>query len=298
MANFKQVFLIQAHTDAKYLFSLVSQLDSSNHYFAIHIDKKSKFMLDDPYIKELLSHDNIFIISNYIINWGGANQFFVTLELIEKVVAKWPDIEYFHLISGQDFPTKNNKQIDDFFETFKDKNFMALATTTQLEYRYNIYYPRDIINTRECSFIIRFIVNSAIFIQQKLLDLGICFRRKISLTIFKGSNWWSLNREAINYIISFIKNNPYFKDRFKYTNCCDEIFFHTILFNSPLRDTIVEKNLRYIDWSDNGRGFPNVLDESDYLKIIRDDCFFCRKIIPKKSDKLVELLKNKQSNWQ
>lgn len=295
---FKQLFLIQAHTDAKFLFSLVSQLDSINHYFAIHIDKKSKSLLNSPFIKELSSHDNILIISNHVINWGGANQFFATLDLIEDSIAKWPDIEYFHLISGQDFPTKNNKQLDDFFYKFKTSNFMALAPTPQLKYRYDIYYPRDIINTRKCSSIIRLIVNSTIFFQQKLLDLGIRLRQKISLPIFKGSNWWSLNREAINYIISFTINNPNFKSRFKYTNCCDEIFFQTILFNSYLKDTIIAKNLRYIDWTDNGRGFPNVLDESDYLKIIQDDSFFCRKVISGRSDKLIELLKKKQSQWQ
>lgn len=68
--------------------------------------------------------------------------------------------------------------------------------------------------------------------------------------------------------------------------------------NSYLKDTIIAKNLRYIDWTDNGRGFPNVLDESDYPKIIQDDSFFCRKVISGRSDKLIELLKKKQSQWQ
>lgn len=292
MSKFKQVFLIQAHTDAKFLYRLVKKLESPTHYFAIHIDKKSRLMFDDNLVKELSYRSDTLVINDYDINWGGANQFFATLRLIEKSISHWPDLDYFHLISGQDFPIKNNDEIDRFFEKHKDSNFMSLTTNPHLNYRYDIFHPRDIINTRNCSHLTRFVVNSLTVLQQKLLDLGIRLRRKIPFEIFKGSQWWSLNRRAIDYINQFLKENPGFKSRFKYTNCCDEIFFQTILCNSDLRQTLIEDDLRYIDWSDNGRGFPNILDETDYSKIKDSRDFFCRKIISGKSDKLIDLLDN------
>lgn len=284
----QQVFLIQAHTDVEFLIRLITKLDSPNHYFAIHIDKKSEEMFQS--LNSLKLRNNILIINDFKINWGGANQFFTTLRLMELSIEKWPNIEYFHLISGQDFPTKTNEDIDCFFKKNRDKNFMSVTTNPHLNYRYDIFYPRDILNIKNCSIPVRYMINAFIFIQQKLVDVGVRFRQRIPLNIFKGSNWWSLNRDAVDYILGFISNNPSFKSRFRYTNCCDEIFFHTILYNSCLKDTIVGDDLRYIDWTDNGRGFPNVLDETDYENIIHSDKFFCRKIISGKSDGLISLL--------
>ena len=234
--------------------------------------------------------NNSLIISDLKINWGGANQFYATLKLIECSVAKWPFAEYFHFISGQDFPTKRNRDLDRFFDENKHRNFLSVTTNPHLNYRYDIYYPRDLINTRNCPKPLGLLINACIFFQQKLLDCGIRLRKKLPFKVFKGSSWWSLNRAAIDYILRFIKEHPSYSKRFKYTNCCDEIFFHTILFNSSLKDTIVEDDLRYIDWTDNGRGFPNVLDESDFEKIKAGNNFFCRKVISGKSNGLQSLL--------
>lgn len=37
-----------------------------------------------------------------------------------------------------------------------------------------------------------------------------------------------MSREAIDYVVSFLDNNPSYEARFKYTNCCDEIFFRPL----------------------------------------------------------------------
>lgn len=82
--------------------------------------------------------------------------------------------------------------------------------------------------------------------------------------------------------------------RFLWTNCCDEIFFHIIVMNSPYKNQIFPNNLRYIDWTDKGRGsLPLTLIKDDFEQILaKDDCFFCRKIQPHVSDELIAMILN------
>jgi len=47
-------------------------------------------------------------------------------------------------------------------------------------------------------------------------------------------------------VLDYIKTNPRIVSFFKYVFAVDEVFFQTILSNSPLRNTLVDHNLRYI----------------------------------------------------
>ena len=67
---------------------------------------------------------------------------------------------------------------------------------------------------------------------------------------YGGSSWWCLTRECLTYIHGFIKENPDFFDYFKYVNLSEEIFFQTLILNSPFKDSVVNDDLRCIDWSD------------------------------------------------
>ena len=95
--------------------------------------------------------------------------------------------------------------------------------------------------------------------------------------VYAGSTYWSLNRNALEYVINYPDTN--ILTRFKYTFCSEEFYFQTILLNSPLVNSIVCKNLRYYDW-DSGRGrYPAFLDMTDFDKLISlKDYFFARKI--------------------
>ena len=46
-------FLIQAHHNPDYLVRLINWLDAPNHFIFVHIDKKSKVMLDLLYANEI-----------------------------------------------------------------------------------------------------------------------------------------------------------------------------------------------------------------------------------------------------
>lgn len=64
------LFIIQAHSQLSLLRNLVEELNAPNHYFLIHMDKKSRHLLQNPIIQELGSLDNAKITCFKSINWG------------------------------------------------------------------------------------------------------------------------------------------------------------------------------------------------------------------------------------
>jgi len=79
--------------------------------------------------------------------------------------------------------------------------------------------------------------------------------------------------------------------RLRFTFCADEIYFQTILMNSPLKDKIVNNNLRFIDWTRRNGNFPANLDESDFHSLKNSDKIFARKFEFPISEKLKRLIK-------
>ncbi len=102
------------------------------------------------------------------------------------------------------------------------------------------------------------------------------FPRKIKLAYYGGGNWMDLNNTAVEYILKYVDSHPDYLRRFKYTHCADEIFFQTVLLNSPLAHTCENKILRYFNWS-KGPEYPRTLRKDDLEDILRSDAMFARK---------------------
>lgn len=285
----QHAILIETHDNANLLALVLNKMRANNHYFFIHVDIKYK---NYNSFLTLASDHVIFLPKRYNVKWGSVEQIYLTLELIQMAKNYPINFDYYHLISGQDYPTRNNDAFDSFFEGTK-KSFMELVDDTNLsiEHRFMLYHINSFINVRKR-------------IGQKLekicsnIQLKISkyhnIRPKVNLHIYKGSNWWSLNNETITYIIDYITQNPNYLKRFKYSSCCDEIFFHTIVFNSPLKKEIELTDLRYYDWIPTypGESIPRTLTTRDFIPIMKSKTFFCRKISLPQSSDLIKLINN------
>ena len=96
--------------------------------------------------------------------------------------------------------------------------------------------------------------------------------------------------------ILYIKSNPFYLKRWHHTHCCDELIFHTLL-NNKTKELNIEKynSLRYIEWHPKRESpsLPLILDEREYEDIVKKNAFFCRKIHPELSHRLIILLKKR-----
>jgi hypothetical protein len=123
-----------------------------------------------------------------------------------------------------------------------------------------------------------------------LLQKGLGIKRKLlaGIELYGGSQWWTLSKEALQYIVKHGMTGSTYYKHFRHTLCPDEIYFQTLLLNSPLREKLVNDNLRYIDWN-TGPQWPRMLDETDYEAIIASGKLFARKISGP-DNKLVKML--------
>lgn len=278
-----QALIITAYKDIEQIKRLINY---SNKYFKlfIHIDKKSADIFDS-----LLKFNapNTYICSLYSVTWGGYNHLAAIIALL-KIAIKYPDINYFHIISGQDMMVKNYREFVDKFE-FSDKIYMTSTNITdsdsKVKDRLNCWIPSANWNLKR--FSTRCLVESICLIQ-KIFHIN---RKCLGpfYEIYKGMIWASLPKKVVEYVITYISDNPaYIKDLF-HTKIPEEFFLQTILMNSKYKNQIVCNNLRYTDWNNRNGSTPAILDETDYNKILNSDCFFARKIDSNISMKLIKM---------
>ncbi len=290
----KQAILITAYDSFDQLNLLLDQFDDYFNIY-IHIDKKSD--LEELRLMELLKKKNVkYAGRDYTVNWGGVNHLKSYLKLAE-IAMKDTENVYFHLITGKDFPIKGNKYFrnlvdgksalgKDYMDHFRmPADCWKDGGMKRLEY-YNFY---DLFNAKKSDkWIWRFIR------LQEILKI----KRKIKANmgeLFGGSTYWSLSRNTLDYVLSYTAQNPNFLKRFKHTFCAEEIYFQTIIMNSPYAENVINNNKRFIDWESGKGGYPAFLDEQDFNAIVESDSLFARKIDMTNST-LVHLLQKHKNN--
>ena len=101
-----QAIMIVAHKNPDQVLELCKLLKKT---FNVYVHFDSKCHLSDDNI-EKFKNAGINIYSHYSVNWGSYNICKVELLLLREAL-KNKDNTYFHLISGQDWPTDNIKSI-------------------------------------------------------------------------------------------------------------------------------------------------------------------------------------------
>lgn len=288
----KQAILITAFKNFNQLAEIAEFFDEDFSVY-VHIDKKSKISSEE--LTKLNAIPNIALISQkFKVNWGGRNHLRCILFLISEAL-KDKDIQYFHLITGQDFPIKSKETFKEFFQKNKEKDFLEHFTMPaacwnhggmdRIEH-YNLY---DALDAKKSL--------SAIL---KLLKIQKRFGLKRSLSkklpqLYGGSTYWSLSRPTINYINEYNQQQPALLSRLKHTFCAEEIYMQTVVMNSEFKDRAVSNNLRFILWEEKNGSNPGVLDDADFNAITQSDAFFARKFDRPVSESLLHKLKKTYS---
>lgn len=99
----------------------------------------------------------------------------------------------------------------------------------------------------------------------------------------------NLSDKCVSCVLHFIRENPSFVKKFRWTSCVDEIFFQTLILNF-VKDVDVENDtLRFIDWSE-GTSHPYVFREADYKRLKERDELFARKFQGAVDSKIIDML--------
>lgn len=293
----KHGFLITAHAYFGQLTEIIELLSAPNHYFFINIDKKA--MWGGQFIDNCKrKYSNVFFLEGkerMAVAHGGYTQIECTLRLLHKAYDMGCD--YFHLISGQDYPCRPNEEFDRFFEENEGKSFMEIESENYHEKCMVKKYPSRVQPWFIKDFPHREIKVVDYFVRAFNKISSHFYVRKMIPGLWGGWNWFTWHRSLAGYVIEQEKSNPKFFKRFHHTGCGDELIFQTLFHGKEEELNIDGSNaLRYINWSKKvpGRthlGSPLLLNEEEYDDIIKSGAFFCRKVHPVVSKVLLEKLR-------
>ena len=195
------------------------------------------------------------------------------------------------MISGADLPIKPKSYIDDFFEKNCGFEFVhfdtdeRLRTDKELGRRTRLYHFLQNYRRR---YKFSAANNFFTFLERCLLAVQMVLqidrmKRQPDFQIRYGSQWVSITDNLVRYIIS---QEQLVYEVFKYTNCADELFIQSLVYNSEFRDRLydgnynddVYANMRLIDMKNRGNnGNPYTWRVSDWEEIQSSDCLFARK---------------------
>lgn len=279
-------FMILAHKSFEQIEILINNLKFGDIY--IHVDKKNTGLYKEL-INKYGQKTNVYILRNRInVNWSGFSIVEATLLLIEEVSISSKEYDFVHLISGQDMILMTHDQLDVFLSS-KGKNTILMECNDIGKYRWRLKrYSLFRENPNNRRFIYRVIDNILRYLQFLIPER----KNLVKLSLYKGSEWFSIPFECIKYINK--EANNYIND-FKYTACSDEHFFQILIMNSKFKENVINNNARYIIFEKNNSS-PNTLTLKDYNNFMNGEYIFARKFDMAKDKDVLELIQKKLSN--
>lgn len=274
-----------AHSSFELLKELIKALDSQENDIYIHLDAKIKEVDINDYCR-LLKQSNIYIISNRVnVSWGHVSLVEATLNLLEASIGN--NYDYYHLLSGVDFPIKSNRFIQDFFNKNKGKEFVGFdnkGSHDKITDRIMYYHFINVKWIRNSKF--WYIINNMLISIQKILHIHHHFPTD---SYSGGSEWFSITDHLAK---DLVKNRDFFLSHYKYTLIPDEIFLQTFIINNDkyskslynIEDEYLG-SLRAIDWR---RGNPYVWKDEDLDYLLKSPYLFARKF----SESNMDLIRN------
>ncbi|MEX1549585.1 beta-1,6-N-acetylglucosaminyltransferase, partial [Enterococcus sp. C54] len=269
---------------------LLKELDDIRNDIVIHIDKKSS-NVNIADLKTHCQYSEVSFIESISVTWGAYSQIECELALLKAAVKR--NYNYYHLISGLDFPLKSQDYIHEFFDKNDGKEYIQFQQPKikqrNLE-RVMYYYPFQEKVGKKKNFL--WFLGKLYKIIQKFLNSNRIKSDKYTFQM--GANWFSITNDLAKYVL---EQEKFINDYFKDTINGDELFLQTIVYNSkflekvntPNFDNSCHSNMRYVVWENDT---PKYFCDSDYDMLINREELFARKFNVSYSGQLVNKLKN------
>lgn len=225
-----------AHNDAPLLLRLCHHL--RDHAVFLHVDAKSR---DFP-IEQFAALSNVTLIQPRLsVHWAHFSMIEATLSLLRTALNQNETFSKLVLISGSCYPVKPIASLAALFHSDHDHNYIRFtAISSATPHLWNLVSRRwrmapllpDQLMARHPA--LRSLEKKARAILNKLSSFRPRdFQRDAGCPISFGSQWWALSQPCARYILDFVQTHPAFVRPFRTTYVPDELFFHTLIAQSP-----------------------------------------------------------------
>jgi len=246
----KIAYLVSAYKNPRLVKKTLEYLSCKDVAFFVHIDAKSDIK---PF--ESIHSENVFFCEKRIpVYWAEYSFVEAQMLLIRQALAAPEHYNYFVLLGGSEFPLRSGRYIHNFLEMNQGKEFITIVKVPEQGFMLTRTNKLRFPSTRPIlRFIFRVLAKFGLAQRDYRKHLG-------SLEPYTGNTWWTLSREACEYIVEYSQNHPELLNFLKNTDTPDESIFHTILGNSPFKSKI-RRNLLFEEWPVEGcRWHPKMIN--------------------------------------
>src|SRR5262249_14177981 len=148
-------------------------------------------------------------------SWGGTGIVRAALALLRRAINN-PDNTHFFLMSGQ----RNLIKSDDYIRDHLSRSSGNYFDVVSMPYR-----------NKPISRLERWHLYDSVLPKRLFPILP---KRNVAKVLrgvqpFCGSTWWMLSRHAVQELLNFLHDNPWYLKAFRYSELADEMFFQTAL---------------------------------------------------------------------
>lgn len=260
----KVAYIVSAYKLPGLLERLLRRLAAPGASFTVHVDRKTPSRTYSEMVARTRDLDVTFL-PRHVCHWGGFGHVEASLKGIERLLRDRVPFDYVVLLTGQDYPLRSPSEIAARLESAQGRSFMS-----HWQLPYEPWGARGGLDRIERWHLVA----------HRRIRLSLPLRRRLpnGLVAYGGSPYWCLARPVVEYVHQVVREDASFVRFFKHVFVPDELFFQTIVMNSPLRQSVVNDNARYIVWS--RRPAPAILRRSDLEAMQRSGKLFARKFDP------------------
>jgi Core-2/I-Branching enzyme len=279
------VFLVLSHKEPALVERLLARLgETETAVTVLHHDAKSR------HIPGLPATGRAKLVPNPASSgWGGMEIVQATLRCMRWIRDEIPDFSWIVLISGQDYPVAAPREIesellvspaDAFLSWEFVPPFVSRRSTDWQRGTSHRYYWHLFPGTHRPIPIPR---------------LPAYFD---GVGLHAGSQWWNLDRRAVNLILDDTAMLNHLTRRFRSVLLPDEAFFQTMLLNSPTDLNLVCRPRRFYRFvKAGGAAHPETLTIEDLDEIRASGAFFARKVDLRASAELLDRLDSEHAGF-
>lgn len=251
----KIAYLITAYNNPAHLHRLLRAIVTPNSSAFVHIDAK----FDAAPFERIDLHGVHFIRPRIPVYWGEFTMVEAILALIENALREPLRFDYLMLISGTDYPIRPIAHLERFLADNVGTQFINIVRMPDEHVSKPLSRLRHYKVLSGSPLTIPLRAARRALIGSGLMSAERSFEQALRGRIpYAGSTWWTLTREACQYILDFVAREPAFVRFYRNTWFPDEGMIHTIIGNSPFASH-VRRNLTYTDWSARG-AHPEPID--------------------------------------
>ncbi len=272
--------IIIAHKEPRQIERLIKKFLPLPYDFYIHIDKK----ISQDSFDFLAGLPHVHFVKNRIrVRWASYSFLLAVFQTMKEIFESGNQYNFISLMSGQDYPIKPVINIFNTLEKNPGKNFICYEEGDEwwshaLSRIHKYHFTNFSFRGR---YRIQFFLNA-------LLP-----RRKFPLPhkLYGGPRamCMTLSVDCAAFILKFFESNKKLRRFVRFTWGPDEFLIPTIIMNSEFRDSVVNDNFYYIDWSQGGVN-PKTFTLEDFDALISSDKLLARKFDIEKDTEILNRL--------